>query len=378
MSGTLYMAGQHLRFFKVRSAILVLGLTLTIALPVASHLIISKYGDALKSRADSTPYVLGMRGNRFDLVLKALYFGDAQIDAITMEDVNQVDRSDWATTIALHLQHTAKGRPIVGVSETYFDFRKLSAHHPNIRMELGDVVAGAVVAEELNLSVGDRILSDRQTLYDITGQNPVNLKIIGVLKPTGTADDRVLFATLETVWLLDGLMHGHPNAKHAGTEDPHRQGIAYHEVTPENRSSFHLHAYPAEIPVSAAIVIPKSEKGATILEARYENKESLQLQNCAQVVDEILSMVVQIKTFFDAYYLFVLIATLLFVGLIVALSTQLRKPELDTIRHIGASRWFTVRLQATELLMIVAMAGVLSLAVTFIGLQIADHFLLVG
>ncbi len=375
MNGVFYLAWQHLRFFKYRSAILVLGLTLTFALPIASHLIITKYGESLRSRANTTPYVLGASGNRFDLVLKSLYFGDAQLNSIAQEDVDQVNRSEWATALPLHLEHSASDTPIIGISEEYFAFRNLHAKDQGIQLELGDIVVGAEAADALKLSVGDRILSDRKTLYNVTGQNPVNLKVVAVLEPTGTADDRVLFSNLKTTWLLDGLMHGHPDPQHTGSEDPHNQGISYHEVTTENRASFHLHAYPAEIPISAAIVIPKSEKGATILEARYETNENLQLQNCTKVVEKILGMVIRIKSFFDAYYLFVLIATLLFVGLIVALSSQLRKNELDTMRRIGASRWFTFRLQATELLLIVALAGILSAMVTLIGLQIAEKFL---
>ncbi|GJM23669.1 MAG: permease [Phycisphaerae bacterium] len=378
MKNTLYMAWQHLRFFKARSTILVLGLTLTIALPIASHLIISKYGAALRSRADSTPYVLGARGNRFDLVLKSLYFGDADLDAISLEDVNQVVRSKWATAMALHLGHTAKRVPIVGAPSDYFAFRELSAMQGTAELDLGDVVAGSAAAEELNLSVGDRILSDRKKLYDLAGTNPVNLIVVGILKPSGSADDRVLFSNLDTTWLLDGLMHGHPNSEHAGDEDPHRQGVAYHEVTAENRSSFHLHAFPAETPISAAIVLPKDQKGATILEARYENSETLQLQNCSLVIEEILAMVVQVQTFFDTYYVFVLVATLLFVGLIVALSTQLRRAELNTMRQIGASRWYTIRLQTTELMIIVAMAGMLSMAVTWVGLKVAGQYFAMG
>jgi putative ABC transport system permease protein len=379
MKDTLFMAWQHLRFFKVRSAILALGLTLTIALPIASHLIISRYGTALRSRANTTPYVLGARGNRFDLVLKLLYFSDAGIDAISLEDVNQLKRSKWATAIPLHLEHSAKQRPIVGAPSQYFAFRNLTARLGNVKLELGDVVAGSAAADELKLKVGDRILSDRKTLYDIAGTNPANLKVIGILEPSNSADDRVLFTSLETTWLLDGLMHGHPNSdrigrEHTGKEDPHRQGVAYHEVTPENQSSFHLHTYPAETPVGAAIIIPNDQKGATILEARYENSETLQLQNCSLVIEEILAMVVQVQTFFDTYYGFVLIATLLFIGLIVALSAQLRRSELDTMRQIGASRWYTIRLQATELGMIIAMAAALSLAVTWIGLKIAGQY----
>ncbi len=374
MKHMLFMAWQHLRFYKFRSAILVMGLTLTIALPIASHLIISKYGASLRSRANATPYILGARGNRFDLVLKSLYFGDADLDAIYLEDVNQLERSKWGTAIPLHLGHTAKDIPVVGVPVAYFEFRQLAASDGRVDFDLGDVVVGSIAAEELRLKVGDRILTDRKSLYDIAGTNPVNLNVIGILKPSGTADDRVLFTSLETSWLLDGLMHGHADPEHSSA-DAHGKGVAYHEVTPENRSSFHLHAFPAETPVTAAIITPKDQKGATILEARYENSDTLQLQECSLIIEEILAMVVQIQTFFDTYYVFVLIATLLFVGLIVVLSAQLRRAELETMRHIGASRGYTIGLQTTELAMIVAMAGVLSIAITLLGLQIAGQYL---
>ncbi|NOX58737.1 MAG: hypothetical protein GXP29_07765 [Planctomycetes bacterium] len=373
MNNIFYMACRHVRFFKVRTLILILGITCTITLPTASHLIVTKYGDSLRSRTASTPYILGARGNRFGLMLKALYFGRSQVDAITLADVNELDRSEWGHAIPLHLGHTTKGHPIVGVPDDYAEFRDFTVRNGARTPQLGGAILGSAVADAMRVGVGDRLRPDIHSLYDIGDKKPILLRVEGVLSPTQSADDHAVFVSLKTAWIMDGVMHGHEGDHDHGS--PSNPPAQYQEITSENAGMFHMHASPADIRVSAAIVVPTSDKGATILEARYDSSSRLQLQNSRIVVEEIMGLVVQVKSFFDAYYILVLITTLMFIGLIVALSGQLRKREIETMHLIGASRRFTMGLQAAELLIIVAISTLLSAGLTIVCLSVSKHFL---
>ena len=120
MSRILYMAWRYVVYHKVKTVILTVCLMLTAVLPLSAHLLIARYGDSLTARARATPLVVGAKGNRFDLVLKALYFGSAQVDAIRMAEVASIRESGLAAPIPLHLRFTARGYPIVGTTLDYF------------------------------------------------------------------------------------------------------------------------------------------------------------------------------------------------------------------------------------------------------------------
>ena len=82
---------------------------------------------------------------------------------------------------------------------------------------LGDCVLGAAAAEKLKLQPGDKLMSDPENVFDLAGSYPVNMRVKGILAPTGTADDGAVFVDVQTEWLILGIMHGHQDA---ATADP--------------------------------------------------------------------------------------------------------------------------------------------------------------
>ena len=74
MRSSLTLAVRFLRHHPLRTALLVLCVTLTGLLPLAVNLLVDRYAAGLQERARSTPLVAGARGSRYDLVLNALYF----------------------------------------------------------------------------------------------------------------------------------------------------------------------------------------------------------------------------------------------------------------------------------------------------------------
>ena len=70
MTRLLLLTWRYMAFNKIKSAIMVVCLTITLFLPIAVHVMISHYENDLMARAESTPLIVGAKGNRYDLVLK--------------------------------------------------------------------------------------------------------------------------------------------------------------------------------------------------------------------------------------------------------------------------------------------------------------------
>ncbi len=375
MSGALYLAWRYVLYHRVKTLILVVSLTVSMVLPLATHLLIERYDQQLRARATKTPLLIGAPGKRFDLVLKALYFTDAQVDSVHMSDVEELRAGSWGTPIPLELSYTVqRGEfPIVGTTLDYFGFRKLRVAEGTLPLRLGDTVLGADLARELDLGPGDHIFSDQRQLYDITQTYPLKMKIVGVLKKAGTPDDLAAFVDLKTTWIIAGISHGHqdvvrPDIDPAMIMQRDEEGVVtnpgiveYNEVTDENIDSFHTHAQPEELPLSAIIVLPDSPKAATILKAEYQRLDRAQRMLVpADVVDELMARVIRVRRLFDACFATIAFATLLFLVLVVLLSARLRAREMEIMSHIGCSRWTAFNLHATELGIVLAFSVALS------------------
>ncbi len=375
MSGILLLTWRYVAFNKFKSAIMVVCLTITSFLPIAAHVMIRHYESDLMVRAQSTPLIVGAKGNRYDLVLKSLYFAAEDHESITMSEVSAISDGRHAVAIPLHIAFTARGKPIVGTFLDYFEFRHLAVADGTLPLQLGDAVLGSGIAAELNLRVGDSVLTDQTSLYDISAVYPLKLHITGVLAPSRSPDDHAVFVDIKTAWIIEGIGHGHTDltkTKDASIILARKENavvgsaamVEYTEITSDNIASFHFHGHMADFPVTSVIVLPKSEKSATILKGRYSMSPTEQMLVPVRVIEELMGIVFQVKRFFDANFALICLATFLFVALVVMLSLRIRRREMETMFRIGCSRSIVARLQVAELCIVLlislAVAGIFS------------------
>lgn len=391
MRGVLFLAWSYLTFHRARSLLLLGCLVLVFVLPLSIRQLVEFYSAELVTRSEATPLLLGARGNPYDLVLNALYFRAEDPQAISMADADAVNASGYGAALSLHNRFTGRpesahsttttpkaSAPLVGTAPEYFRFRGLSARHGQLPALLGDVVAGAKVARSFNLRVGDPILSDQGTLYDIAATFPLRMQLVGILEETGQPDDLAFFVDLKTAWVIEGIGHGHEDLAEATGEngkilyrDAERivagQGLThYNEITDENRSTFHFHGEASSYPITAAIVIPEGRRGRTLLEGRFAHSPTHQLLVPSLVVGELLGVVAEVERFFSLNYLVILLATALFLVLIITLSIKIRQREIATMHKMGCSRSMVLYLQGAELLILFCAALLISWALSHV------------
>lgn len=371
MRRILRLTWRYIAFNKLKSLILIACLTITLFLPIAVHVMIRHYESDLMERAETTPLIVGAKGNRYDLVLKSLYFTSENPESITMAEVNAIRDGGRATAIPLHVSFTAREKPLVGTSLDYFKFRSLDLAAGTLPLQLGDTVLGYEVARELKLDVGDFILTDQTSLYDIGAVYPLKMRIVGVLSPSGSPDDHAVFVDIKTAWVIEGIGHGHTDL--TKTKDPsillEKKGnevvgnaamVEYAEITAANIASFHFHGDMKDFPVTSVIVLPDSNKSATLLKGRYRMSPTKQMLVPARVIEELMGIVFQVKRFFDANFALICLVTLLFMVLVVMLSLRIRRREMETMFRIGCSRTTVFRLQIAELCIVLFISLILA------------------
>lgn len=372
MSRAFHLAWRYVTYHKYSSLVLVACIVLTLYMPVAVSLVLRKFNEQLLSRARATPAVVGALGSRLDLTLDALYFRSEVGRDIPYGEVARIREQGRARAIPLHLKFTARHFPIVGTSLDYFPFRGLALARGDSMVRLGDCVVGSRVARELGIEPGERLKSDRQNDLDIAANPPLNMRVMGILAPTGTADDEAVFVDIKTAWIIEGLGHGHDDVS-AQTDENLILGrdeqntvasaavTSYLEVTDANAASFHFHGDLATFPLTAIVAVPTDERAGNLLEGTFVGDKTLQYAIPARVVDELLAMVVKIKSLFDANALLIGVATALLLGLVILLSLKLRQREMETMFKLGCSRSTIAALQVAQLA-IIGTAGLLIVA----------------
>ncbi len=366
---SLYLAWRYLSYNKMKTFILVGCITIIAALPLALEILLNESERQLVLRAESSPLLIGAKGSALDLVMNSLYFGDEVPETITMAAAEQVMDSDLAAPIPLYIRFKARDFPIVGTSLDYFDFRKIELAQGGMFTVIGQCVIGAEVAMKLKLTPGDFIVSSPETLFNLAGVYPLKMKITGVLAPTHSADDLVVFVDIMTAWVIQGLGHGHEDVtkttdssvilkREKGNVTANAKLMQYTEITEDNIDSFHLHGEPADFPLTAVLAVPYDEKSGTILQGRYLEKETpYQIVRPKEVIDTLMANIFKIRNVLDAVIMLVGTATLLALVLVFSLSLRLREREIDVIFKLGCSRATIARLLGAEIFIIVLISG---------------------
>ncbi len=376
------LAWRYIAYYRARTCLLIAAITLTFFVPLATRWTIERFEGRAMERAFSTPLVIGVKGSRFGLAMHALYFRGESPETLPQAQLRRIDETKLAKTIPLLVRFRARGFSIVGTTDAYFHFRGLSVQRGDRLQRLGDCLLGATVASRLGLVPGDRLVSEPENMFDLSGPSPLNMRVTGVMRPTGSPDDEIVLCDLKTTWIMQGIGHGHSVKKgpsdtpDAPTDsDSHRHNASREnlttsaEVTDENLQTFHFHGPSDTFPLSVIIAIPDSVRSEALLIGKYFSPdEPYQIIRPVDVVDELMHSISQIRRLFDWLALLLAVVTILLVGLVVMLSIRLRGAEILTMSLLGSSRTTIAGIVVAELSIVIAislaLAVILALAVS--------------
>jgi putative ABC transport system permease protein len=382
MKHILYLAWKYLRFNRGKTLVLVGSISLILFLPAGLHVLVEQGSQTLTARAQATPLLLGPMGSAADIMLSSLYFKEPTLAPLTFDQVGRISDTGLARGIPLHMRYTVEEQRIVGTTLDYFDFRELILAQGRQMTLLGECVLGAEAAKALNVSVGEAVISTPAGAFDVAGTFPLKMPVVGILKPTGNADDQAVFVDLKTSWVISGLAHGHmdvtqPNMetgvlkREKGNVVANASVLSYTEITPDNMDSFHFHGDPDQFPVDAVIVVPQDRKAGILLRGRYQKEAGVQMLVPLTVIQDLLDTVFVVRDYVVLAGVGVAGAAFMIMALVFALSIRLRKREIETIRKIGGARQRLTAILCAEIAIVVGagigMAALLTIIVSRYG-----------
>ena len=378
MKQSFYLAYKYLTFNKFRTLVLIASIGIIIFLPNGLQKLITESEQQMMSRANSTPLIVGAKGSSTDLVINSLYFQQEKIENIKSNVADKLDDTGLGYSIPILSAFNARGFPIVGTTLEYFSFRNINLKDGRNITYIGECIIGYKVAQDLNLSPGDSLISSPENYFDFAGVYPLKMKVVGILNPSDTPDDKAIFTDLKTNWIIVGLGHGHQDVtkttdqsiilnKDSNNVTANAKLFIYNEINQKTLESFHFHGDIRNYPLTSVIFVPKDQKSNTILRGRFEAAElPNQIVVPVKVVGNLLQSIFRIKEIFNTVFVLVGFATILILGLIVTLSIRLRKDEIFTMFTIGSSRAKVTEIISFELLIIIICSAAVALVLYYL------------
>lgn len=156
--------------------------------------------------------VLGARGSKLQLVLNAVFHLEASPGNLPPQDVEAVRRHPAVkAAIPIAVGDNYRGWRIVGTLPSYFEVEYAAGRRyalaPGGRMfadRQREAVVGALAARRLGWKVGDTFRPYHGLAFDPATQHEEVYTITGILEPTGTPADRVVWIPLSGVQTMGG------------------------------------------------------------------------------------------------------------------------------------------------------------------------------
>jgi putative ABC transport system permease protein len=168
--------------------------------------------------------IVGAKGGKLQLVLNTVYHLSTPVENIPYSMLATLKSGEYAAfveeAIPYCLGDNYEGFRVVATTPRLFEVEygqgstyRFSAGRNFAADGYFEAVLGATAAREAKLGVGDRFRPVHGVAENEEGHEHDEFKVVGVLEPTGTPNDRALFINIEGFYLLEN--HAKPDDDHA-------------------------------------------------------------------------------------------------------------------------------------------------------------------
>jgi putative ABC transport system permease protein len=318
---------RYLQGRFVTSVLTVVSVALGVSLVIASVLLTRGIKEGFIAGATDYNLIVGAKGSPTQLVLNVVFRMDAPTPNIPLsayDDLRADPRVEAAVPVAMGDAY--QGFRYVATSEAYFAPLPWRRHLPALatgRLFRSDAperpdyeaVLGADAARGTGLKPEDRF-------YEGEEMAAYPLRVVGVLRPTGTADDRAIFISLASYWEMNEIS---------------RKAMIK--------------------PLTAILIRPKRLSDLTALHRGWNVGPDLQaalpsaillnIFNLLGLVEDVLAVVLAVVAVVVGLYLFVTMYN----------ATLERRREIATMRALGARRATVLGIVLLESCVIAGLGG---------------------
>lgn len=204
---------RGLRQHLVSTAVAVLLVALGLGLVISVWVVRAEAEQSFTRSASGFDAVLGARGSKLQLVLNGLFHQEVSPGNLTAEDFKEVQSLPFVDrALPIVVGDNFRGVRLIGTNADFF--RNLE-YAPGLayqvepggrpfQLDQKEAVVGSLAFHQLGWSIGTTFHPFHGLDYNPNAQHSEIFKVVGVLAPTNTPADRVIWVPMEGVQTLGG------------------------------------------------------------------------------------------------------------------------------------------------------------------------------
>lgn len=360
---------------KLKNFLTIFAIMISLLLIICIQNISNQLVNNVENQTKEYDLIVGKTGSGIGLALNSIFFYGVPEGNIDISYYDNLQHNKYVKKVVpIGMGDSFRNRKIIGTTPKYFsgDLFKL-AEGRYIEDEF-EVVLGSSIAKQGGLKIGDKFkgthgFSEQAELDEDEGEehhhHDADYTVVGILEPTNTPNDTVLFTTIETLWHVHGLHHDEDESgEHIHDEDEeHDHEEEEHEE--EEHEEIHSHGqggnseedHDSTELVTALLIRAKDMSSQTMLYNDLSKDNNIQTIIPNQALREFLNY---IKIFTVVITLIASVSVIIsIIMLFITMLTSSIEQRKDTsiLRALGASRGVVFKINIVQML-ILAVIGV--------------------
>ena len=299
---------------KVKLILVLLSIVISATVAILSYNVAEQVNDGLINTTSSYDMIVGPSGSATQLTMNTLFFTDKPLGTISYEYVEQLQNDDRVNiAIPFAMGDSYNSAKIVGTKPEFLAGKNMQAG--DCFEDVFDAVVGSSVAQKYGLKIGDQLITSHGLSENGEKHEATPLKVVGILAPTKTAYDNVVFTDIETVWEV----HEH----HEEEEEHEHEEHEGHE------------GHAEEGTVCAILVRSKTLAASEALKKELASDSKILTVTPAEVIREIMSNVDLSRRIVYILCVIILIMNIFVISTITVLNMYDSQKDIALMRLIG-------------------------------------------
>lgn len=384
---TLTIAWKSIRQRRVSSLLTALSVALGVTLLVAVLVINDVIDRMFNQTASGYDLIVGAQGSPLQLVLSTVFRVGAPIENLPYRyytELKKDPRIEEAIPFAIGDVTQKGGFPIVGTIPRYFALDYIPNRPFRINKEgkflpgTWDAVIGSVVAKQNNWKMGDEF----QLVHGSAEAGHIHdekFKIVGILAPTGTPNDRTVFVNLRGFYQVSG--HEKPldealkrEAAFFGEEFDEekykallKENAAHDHSGHDHSGHDHAHTVPdAQKEVTAILVQMKGDRYRGFATIKFQSdlaeaNQAMAVNPIRQISWLMNNIVGNVRTMLVILTSLIIVVSGVSIFVSIYNSMSDRKKEIAIMRALGAGRSTVFSIILSESVLLCLGGGILGI-----------------
>ena len=355
---------------KLKNFLTIFAIMISLLLIICIQNISSQLVNNVENQTKEYDLIVGKTGSSIGLALNSIFYYGVPEGNIDIAYLEKLSSSKYVKKIVpIGMGDNYRGYKIIGTTSAYFSGDQFKLKEGKYIEDEFEVVLGSTIAKKGNMKIGDKFKgnhglseeSEEDEEEEHHHHHDLEYTVVGILEPTNTPNDTVLFTTIESLWEVHGLHHDESGDHDHDHEEEHDED--HEEEEHEEHSSHAIGGKDEEEEdstelITALLIRAKDMSSQTMLYNELSKDSNIQVIIPNQALREFLNYIKVFTVIITLIASVSVVISIIMLFITMLTSSIEQRKDTSILRALGASRGTIFVINICQML-ILALIGVI-------------------